>query len=141
MKLFSITVAFAVLAMSLVKADLKGDLEKLNKVCAEQSKATSEELNAFFGKGMREEDVTDAVKCHVKCIMEQNGHYKDGSVDQEHVLKTLDAIPSLQDHMKDITAALEDCKNEKGTDECDTAFKITACFNNTEAGKLALAAY
>uniref|UniRef100_A0A1I8P702 Odorant binding protein n=1 Tax=Stomoxys calcitrans TaxID=35570 RepID=A0A1I8P702_STOCA len=141
MKSFYIAFLVAVLAMSLVKADIKSDLKKLQKVCTEQSKATPEELNTYFGKGMQKQDATDAVKCHLKCMMEQNGYLKNGAIDQEYVLKIFEVIPALQDHMKGIAAAVEVCKNAKGVNACDTAFKITDCFINTKSGKLAIASY
>ncbi|XP_075167109.1 general odorant-binding protein 56h-like [Haematobia irritans] len=140
MKLISSAIVLVLVVLSVVKADLNEERDKVHAVCAEESKATPEELNAFFGMGMPEEHITDAIKCHVKCVMEQNGYYNDGSLNPENVLKSIEVVPSLHEHMDDIAAAIESCKNEKGNDECDTAFKLMTCFHNTEGGKMAQAA-
>lgn len=106
-----------------------------------QSKATPEELDKYFGQGMHAEDATDAVKCHIMCIMEQKGHFKDGALDEEHVLKFLSESDALKDHQEEIATAIAGCKTETGDNNCDTAFKIMTCFTDTEAGKLTMTAY
>lgn len=125
----------------ILQANLTDDLEKFSEICMPKSKVTPAELDQFFGHGMNVDDATDAVKCHVMCIMEQNGHVKDGVLDVKHVLDYTANVEALKDHQEGIAVALSICKMFKGENNCDTTFKMLMCFNNSEVGKLTLANY
>ncbi|XP_005185232.1 general odorant-binding protein 56d [Musca domestica] len=140
MKIFYVCICFAFLAVTFVQANLNEELEKHAEICTEQSKVTPEELEKFFANGMQAQDATDPVKCHFKCIMEQNQFFADGNLESEAILKYLEAKESMKDHLDDVAAAIAACNNMKVEHDCDGAFKLIECFGYTDAGKMAFVA-
>ncbi|XP_061388182.1 general odorant-binding protein 56h-like [Musca vetustissima] len=140
MKIFYLGVCFAILGAAIVKANLTEELEKHAEVCTEQSKATAEELEKYFENGMKEEDATGPVKCHIKCMMEQNHFFNDGSFVAEEMLKYLEAKDSMKDHLDEVASVISACNNEKVEHDCEGAYMLMKCFGNTEVGQMAFAA-
>nr|BAS69444.1 odorant-binding protein 4 [Delia platura] len=127
MKFLYICVVAVIMGVAQVQCDMKEDMHKLSQACVTESHATDEEITNYFKNGMKDEDAKDNVKCHMKCMMEKQGHLKNGAVDEEAVKKTLQSIPALKDHQDEINKAIADCKSKKGANDCDTAYQITKC--------------
>lgn len=99
----------------------------------DEAKVTNEELKKFFQNGMKYDAAKENIKCHTKCLMQKHGVWKNGAFDAEAKAKELMQIPKLKEHEVQIKQALSNCKNEKGANECDTAFKITMCLKEFKA--------
>ncbi|XP_037828669.1 general odorant-binding protein 56h-like [Lucilia sericata] len=129
---FYIMLMAAVLAVAQVQADMKEEMRKLDMACREESHVSADALKSFFSNNMKDEP-TDAIKCHLKCFMEKQGHWKNGAFDENAVKKFLQGIPSLKDQQDAVNKAIDDCKNQKGSSECDTAYLITKCMTEHKA--------
>ncbi|XP_055624209.1 general odorant-binding protein 56d-like [Toxorhynchites rutilus septentrionalis] len=72
----------------------------------------------------------EKTKCFTKCVLEKAGFMNDkGDVQEKTVVDKLSV-----DHDKSkVEATLKKC-NHKGSNACDTAFKMTECFYNTKYG-------
>ncbi|CAH2230539.1 general odorant-binding protein 69a-like [Pararge aegeria] len=62
------------------------------------------------------------LKCYIKCVMETAGMMSGGEVDVEAVVAVLPE--ELQKHAD----TMRGCGTQKGADDCDTAFKTQACW-------------
>ncbi|XP_054739204.1 general odorant-binding protein 56h-like [Anastrepha obliqua] len=121
--LFTVLAAFVTVLM----CQLQADMEKLHKLCMNETNLTEAEIKQFFGNGMKASDAKDNMKCHTKCLMEKQGIIKDGIYVPSVAIKQLMLFPALKGHETEVTQAVNNCKNEKGANTCDTAFKITMC--------------
>ncbi|TMW41371.1 hypothetical protein DOY81_013549 [Sarcophaga bullata] len=63
-----------------------------------------------------------------KCVMEKQGHWKNGSFDENAAKKQMQSIPAFKEKQDEINKAIDECKTKKGSNECDTAYLITKCF-------------
>ncbi|XP_073813076.1 general odorant-binding protein 56h-like [Musca autumnalis] len=141
MKFLYFCICFALLAgVAFAKPSINEELEKNAEICTEQSHVTTEELDKFFANGMQDVDATDPVKCHFKCIMEQNKFFVDGSLVPEEILKSLEGKELLKDRLDEMATVIATCNNEKGEHDCEGAYKLLKCIDNTEVGKMAFAA-
>lgn len=70
---------------------------------------------------------SESLKCHVKCVLEKEHILKNGMLDTEALIKGALQIPALKNHEDEIRKTAEKCKNEKGVNDCDTAFKLAKC--------------
>ncbi|KAI8123860.1 General odorant-binding protein 56h [Lucilia cuprina] len=131
MKIYILLVAL-VLAVAQVQADLKEEMRKLDMACREESNVSEDELKSFFANQMKGEP-KDTLKCHLKCFMEKQGQFKNGALDENAVKKFLEGIPSLKDHQDIINKSIDDCKNIKGSSDCDTAYLVIKCMNEHKA--------
>lgn len=93
--------------------------------CRAETNASEDELKTFFKGDLK--DAPNALKCHLKCLMEKQGHWNNGGFDSATALKQLQEIPNLKDQLKEITKVVSECKDKKGSDECDTAYLVTKC--------------
>ncbi|KAM7342270.1 odorant-binding protein 56h [Cochliomyia hominivorax] len=134
MKFYILFIA-AVVMVAQVKCDMKEDFHKADMACREESKVSEDELKTYF-KGEMKEEPKDALKCHLKCLMEKQGHWKNGAFDENAAMKFLQAIPSLKDQQDAINKAMMDCKSNKGANECDTAFMIIKCMAEHKASMM-----
>lgn len=100
--------------------------------CLEETKANQDELKSFF-KGELKGEPKEALKCHLKCFMEKQGQWKNGAFDEKSAIKYLQNIPALKDHQDAINKAMNDCKTQKGSNECDTAYLIMKCLGEHKA--------
>ncbi|XP_011180831.2 general odorant-binding protein 56h [Zeugodacus cucurbitae] len=126
MHTFYILVTMAAL-VTLAVCQFPADMEKFHKACMDEAKVTEEELKQFFQNGMKADEAKENIKCHTKCLMQKQGIWKDGVFNADAKVKELMQMPKLKGHEAEITQAMNNCKNEKGANECDTAFKITMC--------------
>ncbi|XP_004517804.1 general odorant-binding protein 56h [Ceratitis capitata] len=127
-KIYLLTIMAALASVAV--SQLPADVEKYHRACLDESKVSDDELKQFFQNGMRASDATENIKCHNKCMMQKMGIFKDGVFDADAKMKELMQNPSMKGHEAEIKQALNDCKNEKGANECDTSFKITMCLKD-----------
>nr|QJX74371.1 odorant-binding protein 11 [Ceracris kiangsu] len=121
------TAAMLLLLLLLLAADVRGQddemkemMEQLHQTCVAESGAAEGNIDEAR-KGNFIEDAN--LKCYMKCIFVQMTCMTDDGVFDADT-----AIAMLPDNLKDVASkALNACKGEKGSDACDTAFKINQC--------------
>ncbi|XP_065369288.1 general odorant-binding protein 56h [Calliphora vicina] len=126
MKFYILFIAL-VMAVVQVKSDMKEELRKVEMACRQESQVTEADWDSLFKGGWKEEP-KENFKCHMKCVMEKHGQWKNGAFDENAAKKYLQDIPALKDHQEIIDQTMADCKTKKGGNDCDTAYLITKCF-------------
>nr|QGH51242.1 putative odorant binding protein 6 [Conopomorpha sinensis] len=63
------------------------------------------------------------LKCYMKCIMETAGMMSEGVVDVEAILAMLP-----EEFSKKNAHLFEKCGTQKGSDDCDTAYRTQECW-------------
>ncbi|XP_060657585.1 general odorant-binding protein 56h [Drosophila sulfurigaster albostrigata] len=121
--LFSATL---VVLMAVVVQCQNPNFQQLMKQCMDETKMTEAELKEFMTGGMKS-TTNENLKCYTKCLMEKQGHMVNGQFNADALLNTLRNVPQMKDKMDEITSGVNACKDLKGTNDCDTAFKITMC--------------
>lgn len=66
----------------------------------------------------------------MKCLMEKHGHWKNGAFDDYKAKKGKQVIPRIKVRQEVIIKAINKCKTNKGSTECDTAFIIAKCLDD-----------
>nr|AEX33161.1 OBP5 protein [Locusta migratoria] len=95
-------------------------MDQLHQTCVGESGVSEGNIDAAR-KGNFIDDGN--LKCYMKCIFVQMTCMSDDGVFDADT-----AIAMLPDNLKDVASkALNACKGEKGSDACDTAFKINQC--------------
>uniref|UniRef100_A0A1L8EDP4 Proteinral odorant-binding protein 56d n=2 Tax=Haematobia irritans TaxID=7368 RepID=A0A1L8EDP4_HAEIR len=90
--------------------------------CMEQEKSTTEDSVALT-RGQFS-GLSKNAKCFVKCFFEKAGFMKDGVVLPDVLTEKLG--PNVgEDKLK---AIMGKCNSVKGSDKCDTAFKLFECY-------------
>ncbi|XP_034477382.1 general odorant-binding protein 56h [Drosophila innubila] len=120
--LFSATLVLLMAAV--VQCD--PNFPQLMKQCMEETKMSEAELKDFMTGGMKS-TANENLKCYSKCLMEKQGHMVNGQFNSDALLNTLKNVPQMKDKMDEITSGVNACKDMKGTNDCDTAFKVTMC--------------
>ncbi|ALC42768.1 Obp56h [Drosophila busckii] len=123
MKATLFSVALLVL-LAHVQCDSK--FHQLMKQCMEETKTAESDLKDFMSGGMQS-NASENLKCYAKCLMEKQGHMVDGQFKADAMLATLNNVPQMKDKMAEITSGVNACKDMKGSNDCDTAFKVTMC--------------
>lgn len=95
--------------------------------CIKQEKVSEEEATKLRNKDFN--NPTPAMKCFGTCFFEKVGTLKDGVVQEAVVLEKL--APTYGEEK--VKAALAKCKDVKGSDRCDTGFKLYECFEKAKA--------
>lgn len=98
----------------------------------DENKLTETELKDFMTGGMQA-TANENLKCYTKCLMEKQGHLTNGQFNADALVATLRDIPQMRDKMEEITSGINACKDIKGTNDCDTAFKVTMCLKEHKA--------
>nr|AKC02193.1 odorant-binding protein 2 [Oedaleus asiaticus] len=100
--------------------EMREMMDQLHQTCVGESGVSEGNIDAAR-KGNFIEDAN--LKCYMKCIFVQMTCMSDDGVFDADT-----AIAMLPDNLKDVASkALNACKGEKGSDACDTAFKINQC--------------
>uniref|UniRef100_A0A1A9X127 Uncharacterized protein n=1 Tax=Glossina brevipalpis TaxID=37001 RepID=A0A1A9X127_9MUSC len=115
--------------VALVLSTAKDDFEKILKSCRQDVPINDNDLRTLNSSP---NDVSEAVKCYMKCVMEKQGHFKNGMLLEEAVIESLQSSPDGQNDQNQMFAAVHECKTEKGTNECDTAFKVSMCLRENK---------
>uniref|UniRef100_T1GB47 Uncharacterized protein n=1 Tax=Megaselia scalaris TaxID=36166 RepID=T1GB47_MEGSC len=113
---FAVILAVAVAEMHEMGEQFKGE-------CMDQEKVDMSEL-----KKVQLDDPTEKLKCFIRCLFEKGGFFKDGIFVDEKVKEFLNK-QAQKEHM---LAAYDDCKNIKGTNDCDTTFKMFLCMERAQ---------
>ncbi|XP_055857226.1 general odorant-binding protein 56h [Episyrphus balteatus] len=98
------------------------DWEDNLKQCSEKYKVKREDLHNSLNGKIKESEVTADMKCALLCLGEKDKLIKNGAFQQQNVPEAF-ANTATKDQIAKITA---DC-NVKGTDDCDTAYKVGLC--------------
>lgn len=72
------------------------------------------------------------LKCFTNCFLEKSGFLVDGKVQESAISSKLG--PIVGDSK--IAGIMQQCNSIKGTDNCDTAFKLYQCYYKQNAGTL-----
>lgn len=75
---------------------MKEELRKVELACREESHVTESDWDSLF-KGEWKEEPKEALKCHMKCVMEKQGQWKNGAFDENAAKNYLQDIPALKD--------------------------------------------
>ncbi|TDG53181.1 hypothetical protein AWZ03_000724 [Drosophila navojoa] len=130
MKAILCAATLLVIAISAVQCN--PNFQQLMKQCMDETKLTEAELKEFMGSGMNG-NANENLKCYSKCLMEKQGHLVNGQFNAEALLNTLKNVPQMKDKMTEITSGVNACKDMKGTNDCDTAFKVFMCLKEHKA--------
>jgi len=74
-------------------------------------------------------NVDAKVKCFVNCFLEKIGFLVGGQVKADVVTKKLGPIAGADK----VKSAQVECDSIKGSDNCDTAFKLFQCYHKYDA--------
>ncbi|XP_034477135.1 general odorant-binding protein 56d-like [Drosophila innubila] len=97
--------------------------------CHSKHNVTMEQITSNFVEIVEEADNT--LKCFANCIFEKHGMIVDGQIQPDVVLKEFS--PFFGADM--VKSAQPVCNSIKGSDNCDTAFKVKNCYYKI-AGKM-----
>ena len=93
---------------------------------------TQVELGEEDVKKLKAKDFSNAsqnLKCFANCFFEKVGTMKDGAVVEDVALEKLTLVVGA-DKAKSV---LDKCKDLKGAEQCETAYKIQQCFEEHRA--------
>lgn len=97
------------------------------KACRKEVSITKEDLSNLYKGYLDDDAANDNFKCFVKCTMDKEGSFSNGSFNTFRFIKNSKNIPVLKEHQTEVLNAVEQCKSLNGTSDCDTAFQITRC--------------
>ncbi|XP_034650883.1 general odorant-binding protein 56h [Drosophila subobscura] len=126
------TLFCAALAMFLAVVQCDADFRAIMQQCMQTTQVTEADLKDFMASGMQGTP-KENLKCYTKCLMEKQGHLVNGQFNAQALLDTLKNVPQIKDKMDEITSGVNACKDIKGTNDCDTAFKVTMCLKEHKA--------
>lgn len=95
--------------------------EQFKKECADQEKVDMAELEKL--KSGKLENPSDSLKCFSRCKLEKGGFFSNGMYVDEKVKESFNSSPKKDT----LLTAYEECKQIKGANDCDTAFKGMSC--------------
>uniref|UniRef100_A0A1I8PVW0 Uncharacterized protein n=1 Tax=Stomoxys calcitrans TaxID=35570 RepID=A0A1I8PVW0_STOCA len=114
------------LAVIPIKADYVENFKAILESCQKEFPITQDDKEKALA-GNLNPNPSEAFKCHLKCVMEKKDLFKNGSFNVDHFVEISQKNPLIKDHLEDIPKIAEKCKSASGSNDCDTAFKITAC--------------
>ncbi|XP_075167110.1 general odorant-binding protein 56h-like [Haematobia irritans] len=123
-------IIFYVLCCTTVKAISEKEVDNLIKICQQEVPSTKEEIQNFLKSNMDPANATDSIKCHSKCVLEKQGVFSRGVFDEKAFLKLAENSTISEKRKNEIMKVIEECKIQRGTDDCETAFKITMCLQS-----------
>ncbi|KAH8401925.1 hypothetical protein KR009_008715 [Drosophila setifemur] len=122
----------AALSVLLAVGQCDADFRQIMQQCMQDNQITEADLKDFMASGMQG-TAKESLKCYTKCLMEKQGHFANGQFNAQALLDMLKNVPQVKDKMEEITSGVNACKDNKGTNDCDTAFKITMCLKEHKA--------
>ncbi|KAH8279233.1 hypothetical protein KR026_004561, partial [Drosophila bipectinata] len=108
------------------------DFRQIMQQCMQENQVTEANLKDFMAQGMQGTP-SQNLQCYTKCLMEKQGHLVNGQFNAQALINTLKEVPQFADKMDEITSGVNACKDIKGTNDCDTAFKVTMCLKEHKA--------
>ena len=107
-----------------IEAQKKLAEEKIGKCVKEVSLDPEVAKKLTYGDFSQRDE---KAKCFVKCFFEQSGFIdKDGKPVKNVILEKLKAKAEVKP--EGLEAIVDKCIKEKGTDTCDTTYKIYECY-------------
>ncbi|XP_055857277.1 general odorant-binding protein 56h-like [Episyrphus balteatus] len=103
--------------------------ENQKQCCDKHNVKLKDAIDAVHGR-TKEADLTPDMKCFFLCMGEKQNIIKDG-IFQAQVFK--DALSGIAD--KDMVAKVTEECNIKGTDDCDTGYKVATCMARNNVKK------
>ncbi|XP_037828681.1 general odorant-binding protein 56h-like [Lucilia sericata] len=128
---FYIIFITVILALVQVKAYMKEMLDKIDMACREEVPVSENELYTFYGNYKQKPE--EAIMCLLKCYVEKHGSWKNGAFDENGAREYLLGIPTLRYRPDAVSKIIDDCKHQKGSSECHTAYLIIVCMTEHEA--------
>ncbi|XP_017051033.1 general odorant-binding protein 56h [Drosophila ficusphila] len=122
----------ASLAVLLAMGQCDPDFRQIMQQCMQSNQVTEADLKEFMTSGMQG-NASENLKCYTKCLMEKQGHLANGQFNAQALLDTLKNVPQFKDKMEEIASGVNACKDMKGTNDCDTAFRVTMCLKEHKA--------
>ncbi|XP_013111840.2 general odorant-binding protein 56h-like [Stomoxys calcitrans] len=110
--------------------DFLDTIQDLIEICQKEVPQSEQDLQNFIKSNMDLAKATNAVKCHSKCILEKQGLFPKGVFDEKAFLNLTLNSSDLKDYHAEVVKAIDECKKEKGADDCETAFKINMCLRS-----------
>ncbi|XP_074100217.1 general odorant-binding protein 56d-like [Cotesia typhae] len=108
------------------KAKHKATFEK----CLKEGGIEKEELHKAHEAYKNGEEPDQKVKCFDACLAKEMGAMVDGQFNKDKMLEKLPAdIPDREKMVEAITK----CSEEKGSDDCQTAYLVTKCMHDSKA--------
>ncbi|XP_061392850.1 general odorant-binding protein 56h-like [Musca vetustissima] len=126
MKLFYIPLLYLVFNITLTRADKKTFAASMEN-CRKEFPITKDEMKQFVED--KNVQFSENFKCHIKCILEKENILKKGMLIVDAFLKYSLELQSLKNHEAEVRKAIEECKNDKGTDDCETSFMLAKCLH------------
>ncbi|XP_005185236.1 general odorant-binding protein 56h [Musca domestica] len=124
MKLLHFVLFYILYDITGAKANMDAILNAM-KQCNDKFPVSQEEMEKLMHEV--HDDVSDNFKCHIKCIMELEETFENGTFVDENFVKEVMEVPLLKDHQADIKTATDECKKQHGLNDCDTAYEIAMC--------------
>ncbi|XP_014102006.2 general odorant-binding protein 56h [Bactrocera oleae] len=124
-------ILFCLLFALFLAAQAQKTALELMDVCNKESGVTAVELKQYFDSQMDPAKATNAIKCHMKCVSENLGFYKNNMLDESLTAKHLKENNLDQNaSMEAIKQSIQKCNQMKGVNPCDTAYQIMTCFKS-----------
>nr|QIS77220.1 OBP27 [Episyrphus balteatus] len=70
-------------------------------------------------------DASEDIKCFIECDMEKAGLFKNGKLQEDAAMEKFTAKVGKENAEK----ILNSCRGEKGSTNCETAFRLSNCFS------------
>uniref|UniRef100_A0A1I8Q062 Odorant binding protein n=2 Tax=Stomoxys calcitrans TaxID=35570 RepID=A0A1I8Q062_STOCA len=132
-KIMKHTFVFAflmVVAIGTVKANFSDDMKALFEACSANFPNFQGDIVKLFKIEMGMEPADDASKCYIKCIMEKEGTFVNGTFNMDEFIKIHKEHPVLKDHLDEVIERAKNCSALKGVNDCDAAYKIGTCLSH-----------
>nr|QIS77228.1 OBP35 [Episyrphus balteatus] len=117
MKLNLLKMKFLIIVAVIFLVDIVSALED----CNTKFNLTDEEITKL--KRAQLTDPSEDMKCLIECEMEEAGLIKNGELQEDVVIEKFGK--------ENANKILESCRGEKGSTNCDTAFRLHNCFTRT----------
>uniref|UniRef100_A0A2Y9D4M5 Uncharacterized protein n=1 Tax=Stomoxys calcitrans TaxID=35570 RepID=A0A2Y9D4M5_STOCA len=101
--------------------------------CLLKFTTTREESKTYFDNP---DKTSHNFKCFLKCMVEEEGFFQNGSPVAELVFETHKTNKYLAATSEELLEVIERCHALVGDDDCDTVFKISRCFDDIVYGKV-----
>ncbi|XP_011180828.2 general odorant-binding protein 56d [Zeugodacus cucurbitae] len=127
------TISLYFIAALLVAAQAQMTAKEYVEICNKEHGVTNTELKQFIDSKMDPAKATNPIKCHMKCVIEKLGFYKNNMLDEALAAKFFkEHNKDQQANVETIKQTIQKCNQMKGADPCDTAYQIVTCFVKSE---------
>lgn len=99
------------------------------EVCHAEYPVSMPDLMTAFESDTDPTTTPDAVKCHMKCMLDKGGVYTNESLDKKSFIQSVSNIPMLKVYLESATKAIDACSAENVKKDCESAFKFMKCMH------------